>query len=65
MWIKTSDRRPKDGEKIFYYFEPFKSFHVGTYESEADSVYNRSGFTSVVPEVPFWMEIPDIPRDDQ
>lgn len=63
MWIKTSDKRPKDGEKIFYYFEPFESFHVGTYEASSDSVYGKSGFTSMVPEVPYWMAIPALPEE--
>jgi hypothetical protein len=62
MWINTLDRRPQDNEKIFYYFEPFGSFHVGNYDSESDSVYNKSGFTSMVPEVPYWIEIPPIPK---
>lgn len=63
MWIRTADRRPLDRERILYYFEPFESFHVGTYDQSIDSVFNRSGFTTVIPEVPFWMEIPGIPKD--
>ncbi|BAG41544.1 hypothetical protein [Ralstonia phage phiRSL1] len=47
--------RPEDGQYIFYWFEPFGTWHAGRYDKASDSVYGRSGFTSVIPEVPFWM----------
>jgi hypothetical protein len=64
MWIKTIYQRPQEGQKIFYYFEPFESFHVGTYDAESDSVYGKSGFTTVIPEVPYWMAIPKLSRGE-
>ena len=63
MWIKTLDRRPDHGQNIFYYFEPFGTYHVGQYDSESDSVHGKSGFTTVIPEVPYWMAIPPLPVD--
>ena len=64
MWIKTLEQRPEEGQKIFYYFEPFESYHVGKYDSESDSVYGKSGFTTVIPEVPYWMAIPSLPESE-
>ena len=61
MWIETSSERPAHGQRIFYYFEPLESYHVGEYDAECDSVFGRSGFTSMVPEVPCWIGIPPLP----
>jgi hypothetical protein len=70
-WIRMIERRPQHLQRIFYYFEPFKSFHVGTYVDEggldasgepaSPMVEGKSGFTTVDPEVPFWMPAPDVP----
>ena len=65
MWIKTLEQRPEEGQEIFYYFEPFESYHVGKYDSESDSVYGKSGFTTVIPEVPYWMAITSLPESEQ
>lgn len=61
MWIETTSKRPADNQKIFYYFEPFGSYHFGVYDAESDSVVGRSGFTTMIPEVPYWMEVPQLP----
>lgn len=51
--------RPDDGQQIWYYFEPFGKVYIGVYQKSTDSVRGFAGFTTVVPEVPFW--IPAIP----
>lgn len=48
-------KRPEDGQFIFYWFEPFGTWHTGRYNKKSDSVHGHSGFTTVIPEVPFWM----------
>ena len=53
-WIPIS-ARPEDGQEVVYFFEPFGTIHIGEYEAESDSVFGKSGFTTVIPEVPFWM----------
>lgn len=56
-WNSISTR-PYDGQVIVYLFEPFMQLHVGKYIAEDDSVINlgrRGGFTTVLPEVPYWM----------
>lgn len=56
-WIPI-EQRPRDGQVIVYVFEPFRQLHVGKYVSEDDSVIclgKRGGFTTVIPEVPYWM----------
>lgn len=63
-WIKTKEQRPHNGQNIIYYFEPFASYHVGVYDWESDSVCGKSGFTTVIPEVPYWMAIPELPEND-
>lgn len=55
-WISTKEQRPKDGQKIVYYFEPFRSTFVGKYDKESDSVFSRAGFTTMEPEVPCWID---------
>lgn len=60
QWIPISTR-PADGQKIIYFFEPFGGIHIGTYDQVSDSVGGRSGFTTVIPEVPFWMALPEPP----
>jgi len=64
MWIKTLEQRPEEGQEIFYYFEPFESYHAGKYDSESDSVCGKSGFTTVIPEVPYWMAITSLPDNE-
>ena len=56
-WLPI-ETRPQDGQLIAYYFEPFKSLHVGRYDKTNDSVGSRSGFSTVIPEVPHWMPMP-------
>jgi len=65
MWIKTKEQRPNDEQDIFYYFEPFGSYHKGKYDKENDIVYGTSGFTSMIPEVPYWMKIPKLPKESE
>lgn len=65
MWIKTKEQRPNDEQDIFYYFEPFEGFHKGVYDAEYDSVHGASGFTSMIPEVPYWMPIPPLPEESE
>lgn len=60
MWNKTKEQRPLDGQEIIYYFAPFKTYHLGKYSVDEDAVHGKSGFTSMVPEVPYWMELPKI-----
>lgn len=60
MW-RPIEKRPNDDQKIIYYFEPFKSVHIGTYRSNFDGIQGPSGFTTVIPEVPFWMPLPAPP----
>ena len=57
-WISGTER-PKNDTLVAYLFEPFMSLHVGRYESEFDSVYGRSGFTSWQPEVLCWYPLPE------
>ena len=59
-WVKTKEQRPEDGQKIIYFFEPFGSLNIGTYISDSDSVYGKSGFTSMCPEVPCWASYDDV-----
>jgi len=59
-WTKI-EQRPLDKQRIVYYFEPFKTYHIGTYHAADDMVSGKSGFTTVIPEVPFWMPCPDVP----
>lgn len=54
-WVSI-ETRPKDYETIVYFFEPFGTFHIGKYYASDDSVARvGGGFTTVIPEVPFWM----------
>lgn len=48
--------RPKHGRRVIYYFEPFDQWYVGEYNSEHDSVFGKSDFTTWVPEVTMWMD---------
>jgi hypothetical protein len=69
MWHPMSTR-PNDGQLVVYYFEPFKSIHVGTYHehsetNEFDCISGKSGFTTVNPEVPWWMPLPPIPGEQR
>jgi hypothetical protein len=63
-WRKTADERPKDGQLIAYYFEPFGTISVGRYEEKYDTVAGRAGFTTMTPEVPLWFALPPIPETD-
>jgi hypothetical protein len=55
---------PEHGEVIAYYFEPFESWHIGTYHApEVGDKYSacvsgKSGFTTVYHEVPYWIRLP-------
>jgi hypothetical protein len=54
-WISI-ETRPQDQQMIVYLFEPFGKFHVGKYHADEDCVVRvGGGFTTVIPEVPFWM----------
>jgi hypothetical protein len=64
MWIKTEKQRPNDQQLIFYYFKPFGSYHKGRYNKEHDMVYSPGAFTSMIPEVPYWMPIPPLPEEE-
>ena len=48
-------KMPKDGQVILYWFEPFGSWHVGTYHKEEHSVSGRSGFCHWS-DVGYWMD---------
>ena len=63
-WIPMTTR-PKDGQRIVYWFEPFNTAAIGTYHSglpsdpeSFDTVSGRNGFTTVDPECPWWMPTP-------
>ena len=60
-WIPIKVR-PIDGQLMAYYFAPGKSLHIGVYDAETDSVGGRSGFTTVIPEVPYWVPLPPMPK---
>lgn len=59
-WRPMSER-PKDGQRIVYWFEPFNSVAIGVYHSGDglkdmegfDYVIGRNGFTTVDQEVPW------------
>ena len=64
-WILVSDRLPKDGQKVIYYFKPVGS-HVGRYSKEIDEegyehhvFHGRSGWLE--DDVTHWMPYPEDP----
>ena len=67
-WIKTEEQRPVDGQKVLYLFDPYGTkvygcMFIGTYEEECDTVGGRHGFTTMNPEVPYWMPLPEPPNE--
>ena len=65
-WINTEEQRPKDGQYILYVFDPGrKGGHVflGRYYADGDTVSGYAGFTTIDPEVPYWMPCPEPPNE--
>lgn len=60
---KDKDTWPEDGQKVYYYFEPFDSYHEGSFCSYTDydndytwtGFYGRSGFCDIY-DAPYWRE---------
>lgn len=61
--IRSEDQRPVDEQVVLYYFAPFNKWYEGQYLAFEDSVYDKGGFTTILPECPFWMPKPILPAD--
>jgi hypothetical protein len=64
-WIKCSDRMPKEGQRVIYYFH-YVGVHAGNYTRTVDEdgvvshvFYGPSGFLS--DDVTHWMPFPEPP----
>ncbi|WP_241597696.1 DUF551 domain-containing protein [Rosenbergiella epipactidis] len=60
-WIKFSDKEPKVGEAVLYYFE-IMGIDVGTYEGDGLFVH-KSGRNFLTGDVTHWMLLPPPPAE--
>jgi hypothetical protein len=59
---KTLENPPKDGQRVLYYFAPFKIWYIGTYDAEYQTFHGRSGFCDIH-DVPWWHPDPPVMPD--
>jgi hypothetical protein len=51
--IKTAERRPEDGQRVFYWFEPSARWFVGEFNSAGPGFSGRAGFCDIH-DAPWW-----------